>query len=354
MSSRSSGGAPADGARAQRPLRVHRVHGLDVSSQIELPGLGRSVGEPASAADVVVAIHDGPATAADPEGSVIARDETPGRTMAITASGGRWHVAAEGITVVVDATAGGPTTLRVAHRPDAAGTVGWFVGGVGLAIAAMSRSLTVLHGTVVEVDGSGTLLVAPSGHGKSVTAAAAVAGGARLVAEDSVRVERGESGWVAHPGPRILRLRRTPGEVRRSFPGLDVGASSDGRVTVDATMLPPIDATEVTGSLEPPGRRDPIAIDRIAFVRLDPDADAASWLEVDPAIALMTLLGQIRVPGVVDPALLDDHFTAVSALASSAQVGVARLPWHGDLPDLIEPVKVVLGDAERDRRENYS
>ena len=64
---------------------------------------------------------------------------------------------------------------------------------------------TQVHGVLVEVRGVGVLLLGASGMGKSECALELVTRGHRLVADDVVRVERGEDGRLFGSAPEIIR-----------------------------------------------------------------------------------------------------------------------------------------------------
>jgi serine kinase of HPr protein (carbohydrate metabolism regulator) len=73
-----------------------------------------------------------------------------------------------------------------------------------------SRRSVEVHGTAVAIDGQGLLLRGPSGSGKSDLALRLVDGGARLISDDLVRIERrGSDLWVMVPPgvPAELRHR---------------------------------------------------------------------------------------------------------------------------------------------------
>ncbi len=64
--------------------------------------------------------------------------------------------------------------------------------------------MVVVHGTCVDVGGSGVLLRGPSGSGKSDLALRLIDGGARLVADDQVEITRDGDVLMAR-APRALK-----------------------------------------------------------------------------------------------------------------------------------------------------
>jgi HPr kinase/phosphorylase len=86
--------------------------------------------------------------------------------------------------------------------------------------------MTLIYGTAVSLGRAGLLLRGPSGGGKSDLALRLIEGGARLVADDQVRLDRqgGEirmsappeiAGLIEARGVGILRLPRASGAVLR-------------------------------------------------------------------------------------------------------------------------------------------
>ncbi len=78
--------------------------------------------------------------------------------------------------------------------------------GVPAVLCFDRRGDVPLHAAAVDVNGAAVLLVGPSHHGKSTLAAACVAGGHRLLAEDTTCVGLEPAPFVL-PGPPTLRLR---------------------------------------------------------------------------------------------------------------------------------------------------
>jgi HPr kinase/phosphorylase len=65
---------------------------------------------------------------------------------------------------------------------------------------------TLLHASCVDLAGNGVVLVGPSGSGKSDLALRLIDGGARLVADDRVVIERSGDGLMARPPEAIAGL----------------------------------------------------------------------------------------------------------------------------------------------------
>lgn len=312
--------------------RSYVCHGVEVLSNIGLPGLTESesrdglvdahTSDIAADVDEVVRVGrvDEINTNTD-DGALIARDHTGAGWLEIRDVDGVWVIRAEGIDMRVDADA---RTLDVATDGSAAAeaSVGWLVGGLGLSAVLMKRGVLMMHGSLVRYRERGTLFMAPSGHGKSLCAAAAVSAGASLVAEDTVRIdESGEAGrtaFTAPPGSTILRLRRPLDEVERLLPGRPVVVSSDGKAVVRC------DAPFVRSS-----------VDRLVFLKLDPEATDVTVHDMDPIATLQACMGHSRVPGIVDSRVAAHAFDQLGGLIDVLPGQVFHLPWNGDTTRLV-------------------
>lgn len=147
----------------------------------------------------------------------------------------------------------GAVTLRIARDPDA----GWLLqhGGWGayaldpgatllrcaparmaawrwqryliaqvLPWAAVVRGFEVLHASAIEHEGRAIAITGPSGAGKSTVAAALLARGCRLVADDVLALD----GTTAHSGPGILSVRPGTAALVPDVPGRPIGTDEHG------------------------------------------------------------------------------------------------------------------------------
>jgi HPr kinase/phosphorylase len=137
-----------------------------------------------------------------------------------------------------------------------------------------SESIDV-HGTAVAIDGRGLLLRGPPGSGKSDLALRLVDGGARLIADDLVRIERRGPGlWVTAPAGVPAELRHKI-EIRglgiARLPGL---AEAPLALVVDLAAgpvperLPPAQACQYLAVSLPLIAIDPLAASAAAKLRL--------------------------------------------------------------------------------------
>jgi hypothetical protein len=143
---------------------------------------------------------------------------------------GRWTLRYAGIC---DVTLDHRSRTIVVHRASEADPrlIPIFLEGNVLAHALAADGLLVLHATAVEVGGRALAIVGPSGAGKSTLGALLCAAGARLVADDALRVDATGSGVVCFPGSRGLRLRKAAASLGREIEGTAV-ETADGRTKV--------------------------------------------------------------------------------------------------------------------------
>ena len=97
-------------------------------------------------------------------------------------------------------------------------------------LLATIAGATPLHAACIEIEGKAVAICAPGGHGKTTLAAALVARGHRLLAED-ITISDGKPP-VTRAGPDLLRLRRPSlGNVRLG-PETDIVAESEDRLFI--------------------------------------------------------------------------------------------------------------------------
>jgi len=101
--------------------------------------------------------------------------------------------------------------------------------GVPASILASARGDLPLHASAVDVDGRALVFCGPSRFGKTTLAAAFLAAGYRVLAEDLTICRPGPSPEVL-PGPALLRLRLDVYERLGPFTSTIVAAQDDDRV----------------------------------------------------------------------------------------------------------------------------
>lgn len=112
------------------------------------------------------------------------------------------------------------------------GMVPIFLEGNVLANALAADNLLALHASAVEVGGEALAIVGASGSGKSTLAALLCAAGARLVADDTLRVDAAGARAVCFPGSLGLRLRPAAASVGEGIRRAAVEETPDGRTKV--------------------------------------------------------------------------------------------------------------------------
>ena len=232
------------------PPRLYRIHGLLIESEIPLDervierdadGLAadpNSSGEGDPAPDFrVLAGEPRDCPQSPPAGRMLAEIPDDGfRYWAVETrhDPGRWTLRYAGIC---DATLDSGNRTIMIHRASEAdpGLMPIFVEGNVLAHALAADGLLALHASAVEVGGGALAIIGPSGAGKSTLAALLCAEGARLVADDVLRVDATDSGAVCYPGTPGLRLRPAATSLRSGIEAAAVEETADGRTRVIPT-----------------------------------------------------------------------------------------------------------------------
>jgi HPr serine kinase-like protein len=115
-------------------------------------------------------------------------------------------------------------TLRCAPARMAAWRWQRYLVGQVLPFAAVLRGYEVVHASAVAVGGRALAITGPSGAGKSTLAAALLARGAPLVADDVVALDLDAAAPRVHPGPGLLSLRA---DVASTFAGMGALLGAD-------------------------------------------------------------------------------------------------------------------------------
>ena len=181
------------------------VCGLRLLSEMDLPGLA-------------VAAEPAPADLRVVRGSVEAPTEWPASGIAVRP------------TAEADVLAwAGRATLSVsAHEirvdSDDEGFARQCIVGPGLGVALHRRGRMVLHGSALDVDGKGLVLLGHKGAGKSTTAAALLARGHALLTDDLVAVLPPAEAPLCACGPTQMKLWPSSAQAF----GLDVQPFAEG------------------------------------------------------------------------------------------------------------------------------
>lgn len=167
-----------------------------------------------------------------------------------------------------------------------------------------------LHGSAVEVPGTGRVAVVmgPPGSGKTTVGAGLVAVGGRLLSDDVVSLCRRDDRWCVEPGARVLRLRRPADELADRGP---VATSADGRSTVDLRGEP----------------LQPMPLGWIVRPSLDPAATAFTSTRLGPVESFQVLATDPRVKGLEDPTWVRRAVETAAAVSREVPVVVVQVPF---------------------------
>lgn len=202
----------------------------------------------------------------------------------------------------------------------------WIFGSV-LGFAMCVRRATLLHGSVVAINGRAVGLLGVSGAGKSTLAAAFVAAGHAVLADDHLVAAPHGQGYWALPGPPQLRLWPT------SLPVLDAEADA------------PAFWVDVEGKHHLAPARDAycsVPLPLAAIYILAPRDPARADVAIDklsPAAALNGLMNQRFCATPLWPTYATETLAALSSLAQQTPVHLLYRPNGLDtLPSIVDAI----------------
>lgn len=168
----------------------YRHSGLMVASDIALPEWEAFAAEPDGKPDVRIALSD----LACPAGWTAATGGNADCAHFAVEGVGGWQIEQGRRITLFPGLAADPRELRLFTLGSAWGLLGY------------QRGDAMWHGSAVSVGERTVLFCGDAGEGKSTMAAAMLAAGATLVADDLSRVEPGEGAPVIHPSSSRLKL----------------------------------------------------------------------------------------------------------------------------------------------------
>jgi hypothetical protein len=298
------------------------VHGLRLRGAVSVPGA-----PPAEegAVDFEVRVQDRATQPAEtPPGEVVAALEWSGGGYTATARGNLLTVRFIGSAdFEVDLAAG-----TIAARPTSdrgAAMLPILLAGNVLALVLGLRGAPVLHASTVEMNGEAVAFAGTSGAGKSTLAALLCSTGARLVADDSARVEANDGAVLVHRGPAEIRLR--PQAAALAGTGT-TRTTTDERIAL--SVEPVTEATVHLGAVVlPRWRRD--------------DANVPELAALGAREALEELLRCPRVTGWRISEPISTHFDACATIAQRTPAFRLEIPrGRLDDPDLPVALREVL------------
>jgi hypothetical protein len=177
---------------------AYKLHGLVFASEIELPELAGRPASTAVPADVRIRLGEVEPPATAPELKAVA---TPNGAFFLgVPKVARFLVRRDG-DVIVD-------PLDDGFRDDLGEVRGFLLGWI-VTLVCTQRNFLALHASAVAFGDRVVAFMGDQGAGKSTLAAHCVQVGAKLVADDLLRVELADSGPPrAHPGMPLLKLWR--------------------------------------------------------------------------------------------------------------------------------------------------
>jgi hypothetical protein len=296
----------------------YAAFGLTVASELELPEL-RAVAPPDGPADVRIAL-----------GAIEAGGGGDG-TLRHTADGDLLSFAdcrllvRDGREVVVEPRPGAdPAAVR------------WCLLGAGVNFLLAQRDAFVVHASVVAVGGRAVAFVGPSGRGKSTTAAAFLAAGHDLLADDvaAIVVDADADEGDAATGDVDAAARVVPGFAAvklaaEAVVGVDLAAerAGDGPVA-DKQFYRPTSAAVATAPVP------------LAAIYLLDDGAAVGSEPVAPGAAVVELLRETHtVATLADPAAAATALTGAGAVVDAVPVRRLTRPRSFDaLPAVVAAV----------------
>lgn len=200
----------------------------------------------------------------------------------------------------------------------------WILMGRVMATAMYMGGRLCLHGSAVTTDGGAICFIAPKHCGKSTLAAALVAGGSLLLADDILPVHSGRPVAV-YPGIPVLRLLSDSGEMH--------GLSRLGRGVEDGSGKARIDLS--SGDSAPPARYELKAIYVLAPNIVEPRPECPILRKRLPAVdAWRSLIRHTSIAPLLSPACATLLLTEASTIVR--EVPVFELRTIRDLQRLPE------------------
>lgn len=290
------------------PAATYSVHGLRVRSEVPLP-------ETALGADGLpdVDVRWGESRvipAAPPEGRVLAARDPDDNGYIVTEDDDGYTIryyAEYDFRISRDT---GTIVVHIDPGTDPALAPLGIAGNV-LATLLELRGECVLHASCVEVDGIALAVAGDSGMGKSTLAALFCAQGARLVAEDALRLELSNDEVVCYPGMGQIRLRPGAASLAEAFaPGM-LGDTVDGRIGVNAERT----------------RESTLRLGAVLIPGPTRDAQELSVRRLGQREALIALVSYPRVTGWELDSPVRRHFDVLARVAATVPVFDSTIPW---------------------------
>lgn len=309
-------------------LQLYEIHGLVVESEIALQA---ALAEPSAEPDYRVRV--GPPVdcpPSPPPGTILGGFGDDGFGYWVTqdpGTPGLWTIRYAGICeAAIDRDA---RTLRVhgaiGGEP---GMVPVFLEGSLLAHVLAAEGLLALHASAVEWGDEALAIVGPSGWGKSTLAALFCAAGARLVADDALRVDVNGSSATCFPGSRRLRLREASAPLGHAIEEAALSETVDGR-----TAVRPVGVVD-----------EPLALKAALIPQPSREAERLEVDRLRPTEAVQELLSYPRLTRWQTPEQIGRLFQLTTDVVGAVPVYRATIPWGPPFsPGLAEELLASMG-----------
>lgn len=301
---------------------IYALHGLRIRSAVPLAG----VPVPDGPHDLDVLWDVGPAVPAGPPPGrvVVARADAHGQLYVGARHAPRFTLRVPTIGDFVVDEGRRTITCRLDPRTDRQ-FAAVLVAGLVVASLLILEGRCVLHASAVELGGRAIAFAGGSRAGKSTLAALLCAGGARLVSDDTLRVD-------VEPEPLCIRG------------GTQLRLRSGGTWALDQFKAPPASTPTVDDrlGLAPFLAGPATALTAVVLPRLSRTAGATEVRPVAGVEATLRLAGSVRVPGWSDPDVVRHQFHMIGALADRVPVFEAVIPWGPPFRSPIVPALLEL------------
>lgn len=317
--------------------QLYAIHGLVVESEIALQAAQAPGGaEPDYRVGIGPEIECPPGP---PPGTILGGFGDDGFGYWVTEdpdAPGRWTIRYAGICQAALDREGRTLTVHGAVGGEP-GMVPVFLEGSLLAHVLAAEGLLALHASAIEWGGAALAIVGPSGWGKSTLAALFCAAGARLVADDALRVDVDGPAATCYPGSRRLRLRAASAPLGHSIEEAALSETVDGRTAVRPAAV--VD--------------EPLALRAALIPQPSREAERLEVERLGPTEAVRELLSYPRLTRWQTPEQIGRLFRLTADVAAVVPVYRALVPWGPPFqPGLAEEIFASVGlDAARSVRE---
>jgi hypothetical protein len=214
----------------------------------------------------------------------------------------------------------GQRTITVHRSPDAdPALIPIFLEGAVLAHALAAEDLLALHASAVEVGGRALAIIGQSGRGKSTIAGLLCSAGARLVADDALRIDPTDSGPVCFPGSGGIRLRTAASGLAAEIEGAMSQTTPDGR-------------TKVVPRLQAAG---PLPLEAVLVPEPSREASTLAVQRLSAMEGLQELLRYPRLTTWQAPEPIGRLFQLTTEVATDLPVFRATVPWGPPFPSAL-------------------